>query len=151
MSTHAHVQLHENFSARNTPGTTKTLAAYSPLRFQQTFGVSGCAYLCAGDHGGTAFYRHRTTGYEYVDHQRAAEYKCAVDKDVRQQGMPAASYMDGSTEIFEKIASFNAMFNRILIYRCTSLHSGNIAADFSFDPNPRTGRLSLNTFIFCRD
>jgi hypothetical protein len=108
-------------------------------------------YLCAGDHGGTAFYRHRTTGYEYVDHQRATEYKRAVDEDVKQHGMPAASYMNGSTELFEQIASFDAMFNRILIYRCTSLHSGNIAADFSFDPNPRTGRLSLNTFIFCRD
>jgi hypothetical protein len=27
------------------------------------------------------------------------------------------------------------------------LHSGNIAPDFLFDTNPRTGRLTINTFI----
>lgn len=107
-------------------------------------------FLCSSEHGGTGFYRHRTTGYEYVDQLRVEKYKQSVEQDVKQQGPLPARYMNGDTALFERIASYDAVFNRMLIYRCTSLHSGNIAEDFSFDPDPRTGRLSLNTFIFCR-
>ncbi len=107
-------------------------------------------FLCGAEQGGTDFYRHRSTGFEFVDQDRRATYKQAVDRDVAEKGMPPLAYMQGDTQLFERIASYPAAFNRLLVYRCTSLHSGNIASDFSFDPNPRTGRLTLNTFIFCR-
>jgi len=38
-------------------------------------------------------------------------------------------------------------FNRMLVYRRNSLHSGNIGKDFVPDANPLTGRLSINCFI----
>jgi hypothetical protein len=46
-----------------------------------------------------------------------------------------------------QIAQQEGMFNRMLIYRRNSLHSGCIARDFVPDGNPLSGRLSINAFI----
>jgi hypothetical protein len=56
-------------------------------------------------------------------------------------------YINGSNELFEQIYSVPAMFNRFIMYRCTSLHSANISKDFQFTANPKFGRLTLNTFL----
>jgi hypothetical protein len=61
--------------------------------------------------------------------------------------MPAAEYISGNTALFEQIASEDGIFNRMLVYRRNSLHSGSIAKGFVPDPNPLTGRLSINCFI----
>lgn len=103
-------------------------------------------YLCGSDKGGTSLYRHRDTGYEYIDSSRSATYFEELKNGLNKTAYPQC-YMNGSNQLFEQIASYEAVFNRMIIYRCTSLHSGNIAPDFVFDPNPRTGRLTLNTFI----
>jgi hypothetical protein len=60
---------------------------------------------------------------------------------------PAAEYINGDTRIFEQIARAEGVFNRMLIYRRNSLHSGAIERTFVPDANPRTGRLSINSFI----
>ncbi len=103
-------------------------------------------YLCGREHGGTSFYRHRDTGFEYVDHNRSATYTEKLTDGINSAPYRQA-YMNGSNHLFEQIASYEAVFNRMIIYRCTSLHSGNIAPDFLFDANPRKGRLTINTFI----
>lgn len=103
-------------------------------------------YLCGSEKGGTSLYRHRDTGFEYIDSSRAAIYTERLTKDINSIAYPQ-HYMNGSNQLFEQIASYEAAFNRMIIYRCTSLHSGNIAPDFLIDPNPRTGRLTINTFI----
>lgn len=103
-------------------------------------------YLCEGDKGGTSFYRHRDTGFEYIDHNRSAIYTEKLADGINSAPYRQA-YMNGSNHLFEQIASYEAVFNRMIIYRCTSLHSGNIAPDFLFDANPRKGRLTINTFI----
>lgn len=103
-------------------------------------------YLCGSDKGGTSLYRHRDTGFEYVDGGRAAIYTERLKSEISSTAYPQR-YMNGSNQLFEQIASYEAVFNRMIIYRCTSLHSGNIAPDFVFDSNPRTGRLTINTFI----
>ncbi|HEY5806996.1 MAG TPA: DUF6445 family protein, partial [Povalibacter sp.] len=51
------------------------------------------------------------------------------------------------TPLFERIARYEAVFNRALIYRGSLLHSVNVPNDFVPDTNPRTGRLTLNTFL----
>ncbi|HEV8329874.1 MAG TPA: DUF6445 family protein [Steroidobacteraceae bacterium] len=56
-------------------------------------------------------------------------------------------YIDGSTDLFEQIAKQDGVCNRMLVYRRNSLHSGCIEARFVPDPNPSTGRLSINSFI----
>lgn len=103
-------------------------------------------YLCGREQGGTSFYRHRSTGFEYIDEARTDLYSRELICELEGAVYPQA-YMNGSNHLFEQIASYEAVFNRMIIYRCTGLHSGNIAPDFLFDANPRKGRLTINTFI----
>jgi len=103
-------------------------------------------YLCKEDQGGTSLYRHKKTGFEFIDNNRATTYTETLKEEIRG-GTYRRQYMNGSNHLFEQIAAYEAIFNRIIIYRCTSLHSGNIGPDFQFDANPRTGRLTINTFI----
>jgi hypothetical protein len=107
-------------------------------------------YLCDPRHGGTAFYRHRKTGFEVITPENVRDYVRAVEADTAVQGLPPPGYVNGHTPLFEQIASYDAAFNRALVYRGTSLHSGSIPADFVPDANPRTGRLTLNTFLQLR-
>jgi hypothetical protein len=104
-------------------------------------------YICPPGKGGTAFYRHRRTGYEHVDETRVARYTESVNAELREFGVPAARYVNGSTAQYERIAGFEPVFNRVLIYRSTTLHSADIAGDFDFDPDPRTGRLTVNALF----
>ncbi|MDQ2075753.1 DUF6445 family protein [Marinimicrobium sp. ABcell2] len=104
-------------------------------------------FLCGAEHGGTSVYRHRDTGFEHVDDARYPAYMASLEAAIREGREPPPAYINGDTELFERTGSFDAAFNRLLLYRCPILHSGNIAEDFNFDPNPRTGRLSLNTFL----
>jgi Family of unknown function (DUF6445) len=107
-------------------------------------------YLCGPEHGGTSFYRHRRTGFEYIDESRLSEYGSAVGADLAELGMPPAGYICGDDARFKRIASFDAAFNRVLIYRSINLHSADIASTFNFDANPRSGRLTVNSFFYFR-
>jgi hypothetical protein len=104
-------------------------------------------YLFRGDLGGTAFYRHRATGFESIDTARAAEYWPQVEAAEAGPHAPAAAYINGDTPLYEEIARQDAVFNRLLLYRRNSLHSGALPPDFVPSTDPRTGRLSLNGFL----
>ena len=106
-------------------------------------------YLCAS--GGTSFYRHRSSGTETVTADGEDAYIRRVNAEVRATGMPPPAYVDGDSKLFERIARYDAAFNRALIYRGSMLHSVNVPADFVPDPDPRTGRLSVNTFLLATD
>jgi len=97
--------------------------------------------------GGTAFYRHRRTGYEHVDETRLASYTASVNAELKELGMVPARYVNASTPQYERIAGFEPVFNRVLIYRSMTLHSADIADDFDFDPDPRSGRLTVNALF----
>jgi hypothetical protein len=105
-------------------------------------------YLCA--RGGTSFYRHRATGVEIVTAELEQRHIRTVNAEVRSTGAPPARYVDGDTDFFERTAKYEAEFNRVLIYRGNMLHSVNVPPDFTPDANPRTGRLTLNTFLTVR-
>jgi len=104
-------------------------------------------YLCRPGLGGTSFYRHRRTGYEVITPKSRDRYLHTVNAEVQSLGLPPAAYIDGDTALYERIARYEAVFNRALVYRGTSLHSGNIPVDFVPDSDPRTGRLTVNTFL----
>ena len=97
--------------------------------------------------GGTSFYRHRSTGTEIVTADMQERYMRTVNTEVRTVGMPPAQYVDGDTPLFERIARYDAIVNRMLIYRGSLLHSVNVPQGFVPDANPRLGRLSINTFL----
>lgn len=107
-------------------------------------------YLCEPQQGGTSFYRHRRTGFEFIDEARKPLYANALNEDMTVFGPPPMKYVCGSDPIYERTASFSAAFNRVLIYRSINLHSADIEPDFSFDADPRTGRLTANTFFYYR-
>jgi hypothetical protein len=104
-------------------------------------------YLFRANHGGTAFYRHRETGYEFVDKPRQLEYLAHVEREKTGPHAPAAGYINGDTPLYEQIASEDGVFNRLLMYRRTTLHSASLDPSFVPDPNPRSGRLSINAFL----
>jgi hypothetical protein len=104
-------------------------------------------YLFKGDLGGTSFYRHRKTRFESIDHERKAEYLRQVELEAQGPDTPPAEYINGDSPLYERLATQEGVFNRLLLYRRNSLHSGAIAKNFVPDPNPRTGRLSINGFL----
>ena len=105
-------------------------------------------YLCDGSHGGTSFYRHRETGYESISQERLAHYLELLKKDIDSNGPPPADYMSGNDARFEQIASFEAQFDRVLIYRSQVLHSGSVRASAGLSTDPRSGRLTANAFFY---
>ncbi|WP_269745913.1 DUF6445 family protein [Gilvimarinus polysaccharolyticus] len=107
-------------------------------------------FLCnqsTEQYGGTAFYRHRSTGFESITDVRFKPYISALDADAKQVGVPAADYISADTEVFEKIAEIPARYNRLILYSCTSLHSGVITPEFDFSQDPANARLSINSFL----
>jgi hypothetical protein len=110
-------------------------------------GLAAVHYLFRGNLGGTAFYRHRKTGFEYLNENRKLEYFRSLEAENDGPNMPRAEYINGDTPLFEQIDKQEGVFNRLLIYRRNSLHSGCIDKDFILDPNPLSGRLSINSFI----
>jgi len=108
-------------------------------------------YLCDERFGGTSFYRHITTGHEFVNQKRINNYIEKLENELIETGLPTPpKYMDGDNHLFERIESIAAKFNRLIIYRGTSLHSGDIGADYTFDINARTGRLSVTSFTYSK-
>jgi Family of unknown function (DUF6445) len=107
-------------------------------------------YLSPVAQGGTSFYRHRASGFESMRADRLAGYSALLDVEVATGGLPPLAYIHGDTPMFERLASFDGAFNRLLVYRSISLHSADVAGDFRFDTDPRTGRLTANTFFFYR-
>jgi hypothetical protein len=104
-------------------------------------------YLFKRDHGGTAFYRHRSTGFEVITQERKLAYFETVEAERVGPDKPTVGYINGSTPLYEQLRSEAGVFNRMLVYRRNSLHSGSIASQAAIDPNPRTGRLSINGFM----
>jgi hypothetical protein len=61
--------------------------------------------------------------------------------------MPPARFIDEDTEMFQRLVKYDCAFNRALIYRGNLLHSVTTPPAFVPDGDPRTGRLTVNTFL----
>lgn len=104
-------------------------------------------YLDGPASGGTAFYRHRRTGFETISPEREAAYDRALAEDAREYGMPAAGYHYGTNERFELIDEVEAQPDRMVLYRGRVLHSGVIPNPAALSDDPATGRLTINMFL----
>lgn len=109
-------------------------------------GLASVHYLFKADLGGTAFYRHRSTGFEFVDEARRTTYFQALERELAD-ATPDARYIDSDTPLFEQVAAQDGVFNRMLIYRRNSLHSGAPNPGVSLSADPASGRLSINSFL----
>lgn len=104
-------------------------------------------YLAADEGSGTAFFRHRTTGFESVDATRFSDYRQALDADLRRHGLPDPAYIAGDTAVFEQVALHQGRFNRAILYRSNTLHCAAIPNETVLSADPEVGRLTVNTFL----
>ncbi len=104
-------------------------------------------YLSPEDRDGTAFFRHRSTGFETVDQSRSSIYLGQLNAELRHGGAPDPGYVAGSTRLFEEIDRVDARYNRALVYRSALLHSGAIAPDAVLSADPVRGRLTVTAFL----
>ena len=106
-------------------------------------------YLYQGNQGGTAFYRHRKTAFEYIDEGRMPEYYRSLEGENNGPYLPKPTdgYIQGDTPLFEQIAEQHGVFNRLIVYRRHALHSGVITKETSLSADPRLGRLTISSFI----
>ena len=104
-------------------------------------------YLVDAPNYGTGLYRHNKTGFEYVDSGRYERYMREIGSTYSEPALYPDGYICGDTEEFSLLKSFDAVCNRLIMYRGSSLHSGMIGKNYNFDPNPATGRLTIATFF----
>ncbi|BFM21584.1 DUF6445 family protein [Gilvimarinus japonicus] len=102
-------------------------------------------YLCNEDHGGTAFFRHNQTGYETIAFEDRKKFEAIYFNDIERAPVKRGYFSD-SNEYFTRIGKVDAKFNRMVIYRSCLLHSA-LVGDKSIDSNPKTGRLTVNSFV----
>ncbi|HEX8263328.1 MAG TPA: DUF6445 family protein [Allosphingosinicella sp.] len=104
-------------------------------------------YLAGTEKGGTAFFRQRSTGFETVDSGRLDAFQAALDAGLAEHGEPPAGYLADDSELYDRIALYEARPNRGLVYRSHSLHSAAIVPGAELAEDPGTGRLTLNAFL----
>jgi hypothetical protein len=109
--------------------------------------IAALHYFCDEAQGGTAFYRHRRTGFETVTPERDPLLRAAFGQDAAEKGLPQPGYINADTILFEQIGRVDAKRNRLIVYRSRLFHSGLIGPGTCLDPNPRLGRLTVNTFL----
>lgn len=142
-----------HYSIVTTPPTQLKLLQRIPhFDTVEPHALAAVHYLFQGDLGGTAFYRHRKTGFETIDHSRMQDYYRSLESENDGPNLPKANagYIDGDTPLFEQIANPAGVFNRLVIYPRNLLHSGHIPADSPLSADPRQGRLTISSFIDCQ-
>lgn len=109
--------------------------------------VAMMLYLHRTDHGGTAFFRHLSTGLESLTAETYPRYAAAVQADVAKSGLPPAAYPTDGNPHFALTHVVPGHFNEAVFYRGNILHSGVIDNAAPLSADPRTGRLTINAFF----
>lgn len=104
-------------------------------------------YLDPAGGDGTAFFRHRATGFETVTEARRELFFRHLDTELRYGGPPPDGYVAGDTPLFECIRTEPAAYNRALLYPSWNLHSGAISPDAVLSADPGKGRLTVTAFL----
>lgn len=104
-------------------------------------------YLCGPRFSGTAFYRHRRTGYEEITPENATNYQLALNSDIRTHGPPHKGYINGDTVLFEAIFSNELKFNGAIVYPARTLHAARIEKDFSAPEDRSDWRLTVTALL----
>ena len=104
-------------------------------------------YLHGTGHGGTAFFRHKSTGLEALTEENYPRYKAALEGEVARLGLPPAEYVTDGEPLFERTHASPGRFNQAIFYRGNLLHSGVIDNDLPLPADPQTGRLTINCFL----
>lgn len=132
--------------------TTMPPEALGPLQRTPHFDASTphhmavLLYLCGPEHGGTGFYRHKATGLQQVTADNREHFLDTYYAELNAQH-PPPRYFDDSDAHFEFLGMMPARFNRLVVYRGSLLHSAIVNPQLSINGDPRTGRLTVNSFF----
>lgn len=107
-------------------------------------------YLCGPEFGGTHFFRHRGTGFQRLTAEREPAYNEALNREMNAEVLPTG-FPDEEHPLFDRVATVEAAFNRLVIYRASILHSPAIPRHAHYSADPRRGRLTLTSFLFALD
>jgi len=110
------------------------------------FRIAMVHYLCRDMGGGTAFFRHKATGFEGVDGRRREAYVRHASAELEAVGDTLTRHVTHETPNYEMIDFAELKFNRLVVYRSHVLHSGLLEGAHLSD-DPATGRLTANSFI----
>lgn len=109
--------------------------------------VAMMLYLHDSPHGGTAFFRHCSTGLEALTAETFPAYRATLEADVARSGLPRPDYPTDGAPHFERIHATGGAFNSAVFYRGNLLHSGVIDNAAPLSADPRSGRLTINAFF----
>ena len=104
-------------------------------------------YLHSTEHGGTGFFRHKSTQFEDLTNVTFPAYREALQHDVGRSGMPPAQYITDGEPYFERTFQSKGGFNQAILYRGNLLHSGLIDERANLSSDPIKGRLTINAFF----
>ncbi len=102
-------------------------------------------YLCKGQGGGTAFFRHQATGYESIDAARREAYMLTVADEIERDHQRLINFAGPTTPNYEMIDQVEISFNRIVLYQSHLLHCA-LFDGARLSDDPKAGRLTANTF-----
>ena len=102
-------------------------------------------YLCDGNFGGTGFFRQDATSIEIVGPDNEARYVGTRDRELMVP--PPPGYVSQNCRDYTSTGAFEAIFDRLLLYRSCHLHCGLIPADMPREADPLRGRLTANIFV----
>ena len=103
-------------------------------------------YLCRGPFGGTAFFRHKATGFESIDATRHAAYVDAAKAEMARAHQGGRAFAGSGMAHYELVGQAECVFNRLIVYRNHVLHSALLTPQAG-DADPARGRLTANGFI----
>ena len=136
-----------SFSIVTTPREALTIAqriphcdAFTPDR------IALVHYLSPDGGDGTAFFRHRASGFETITETRRPAYFAQLEAELGDADVPTG-YIAGDSALFERFALAEARYNRALLYPSFLLHSGAIALETQLSPDPASGRLTVTAFL----
>jgi len=103
-------------------------------------------YLAPDQGGGTGFFRHDATGFETISPARRDAYRAAVDAELAANGDALTGFAGPDTPGFTLTGAVEARYNRLIVYPACALHCA-LFDGARLSPDPRTGRLTANSFI----
>ena len=141
------IMTHEGFFGLTTaaPGDLQPLQTIPHFDSSNPYRLAMVHYFCGAPYQGTAFFRHLPTAFESIDFRRFDAYRDQVEHELATHDTPQA-YVDRLTPRYQQIDYVEAVFDRLAVYRTTSLHAAVMSgAELSADP--ASGRLTANSFI----
>lgn len=103
-------------------------------------------YLAKGNHGGTGFFRHRTSGTHQVFEHNEHTYLTMLENELSNHKLPDG-YPSVHSPLYSLIDAMPFSFNTLIVYPGNLLHSALVSTSTDIDIRPDKGRLTANVFI----